>query len=110
MSKFESKDINPCRCGFQPTHYSVYYGRTPYDIGCPVCKKQTTMAKCKVTGWHGHVIDYWNEHISKLTQEELEEEVKLFNIERQENTGYDGYKYYDYYWEKDKGETLYARA
>ena len=28
--------------------------------------------KCKVTGWHGNAIDYWNEHIANLTIEELE--------------------------------------
>ena len=77
-SKFQTDELNACVCGFKPTHYSVAYGRTPYDVFCPNCKKQTTMAKCKITGHSSHVIDYWNKHISKLTKEELQHEVKTF--------------------------------
>ncbi len=110
MTKFKSEQIEPCRCGFKPDYYRVMYGNTPYDIACPNCKKQTTFAKCLVTGYWGNVIDYWNKHISKLTKVEMEKEVKEFRIEKKKNTGYDMYEYYDYYWEEGKGEVLYARC
>lgn len=109
VSIFKTEEINPCICGFKPDHFSVYYGRTPYDIFCPTCKKQTTMAKCKVTNSHENVIDYWNEHISKLTKEDMEKETLEFRKEEKENTGYDGYKSYSYFWEKGNGPVLYKK-
>jgi len=80
--KFPTDELSPCICGFKPDHYEVGYGQTPYDIHCPECKKQTTMAKCKVTGWEGNVIDYWNKHISKLTLEQMKQECWEVRQER----------------------------
>jgi len=65
------------------------------------------MSKCKVTGSVKNVIDYWNSHISKLTLQELEDEVTEFRKEQKENTGYDMYDNYNYYWELSKGEVLF---
>ena len=107
--QFKTNEINPCKCGFKPEHYTITYGRTPYDIWCPNCEKQTSMAKCKVTGWHGNAIDYWNEHIANLTIEELEKEVTDLMKERKKKDPYNEYKSYEYYWVKDKGETFYGR-
>ena len=106
MSEFKTSNLLECNCGFKPDRYSIYYGSTPYDVSCPFCKKQTTMAKCKVTGWAGNVISYWNEHIRHLTLEEMETEVEEFRKEQKENIGYDLYGYYNYYWYADKGEVL----
>lgn len=108
MSQFKTDEIKPCRCGFKPDHYSIYYGRTPYDIFCPNCQKQTTLAKCKVTGHHENVIDYWNNHIRYLTKGEIDKEVLDLKRERQEKDPDYEYSTYDYYWEKGKGEVLYA--
>ena len=101
MSKFKTDELIPCICGFKPDHYNIAYGRTPYDIFCPNCKKQTTLAKCYITGWHGHLIDYWNKHIAKLTLKELENEFQEFRKERKKALAYDGeyegcnsYEYY----------------
>jgi len=108
-SRFKTEEINTCRCGFKPNYFSVFYGKTPYDIYCPHCKKQTARAKCKVTGWHGNVIDYWNKHIANLTKEELEKEVSELMQERKEKDPYGEFNTYEYYWEKDKGEVFYGR-
>lgn len=108
--EFKTDKLNPCICGFKPDHYTMYYGSTPYDIYCPNCKKQTTMAKCKITGYDGHLIDYWNRHISKLTLEQLEEEVKDLYIERKENDPFNEYKSYEYYWEEGSGEKFYGKC
>lgn len=103
---FKSEEIKPCRCGFKPDHYSVAYGRTPYDINCPNCKKQTAMAKCMVTGWYANVIDYWNQHIRHITKEQITKEVDDLKHERKENDPYNEYNFYGYYWLKDEGEIL----
>lgn len=106
-STFKTDELIPCQCGFKPDSYKVYYGRTPYDVICPVCHKQTTMAKCKVTGCNGNVIDYWNSHIAKMTLAEMEAEAKEFYEEQKRKTsGFDGYDTYLYYWVKDQGEIL----
>ena len=108
-SKFKTDEINPCKCGFKPDHYIVMYGRTPYDIWCPTCKKQTCMAKCKVTGSSENAIDYWNSHIAQMTKEEVRQEVVDFQKERENQNLIERPKEYQYYWEKDKGEVLYER-
>ncbi len=104
-------ELEPCLCGFKPDHYSIYYGRTPYNIHCPVCQKYTHDGKCLVTGHQSNIIDYWNKKISKMTKEEIREEVRLFEIERKEAESVEGMraKEYRYYWEKDTGEKLYQR-
>lgn len=111
-SKFKTNELKPCICGFKPDHYSVSYGKTPYDVFCPVCLKQLARAKCLVTGWHGHAVDYWNKHIAELTLEEMEEEVRIFNEERKKALAYDGEyegcKNYSYYWVKEEGEKLFV--
>ena len=107
MSDFKTDELLPCRCGFKPDHYSVYYGRTPYDVFCPDCKKQLARAKCLVTGWAGHAIDYWNTHLCFITLEEMNSEVKNFMKEKEKLE--EKPNAYDYYWEKGKGEVLYAR-
>ena len=107
---FETDELISCQCGFKPVHYSVYYGSTPYDVICPICQKQTTLAKCKVTGWSGHVIDYWNSHIAKMTLAEMQDEQKEFYLEQVRETGHrGGYTEYWYYWVKDKGEVLHSK-
>lgn len=113
ISNFKTDKLIPCVCGFKPDHYSVAYGKTPYDVFCPVCKKQTTFAKCLITGWHGNLIDYWNNHIAMMTLDEMEKEVQEFRKERKKVLAFDGKfegcEEYVYYWIKDKGETLYVR-
>ena len=74
--QFKTDELKPCRCGFKPDHYTVGYGQTPYDVFCPNCKKQTSFAKCKITGWNGNLFDYWNKHIAQMTLEEVEHEPK----------------------------------
>lgn len=110
--KFKTDELIPCVCGFKPDHYSVAYGNTPYDIFCPECKKQTCLAKCLITGWHGHLIDYWNNHIAVMTLEEIDDEVREFREERKKALAFDGEfegcEKYVYYWEKDNGEILYV--
>ena len=109
MTEFKTDKLKKCKCGFKPNHYLVGYGSTPYDVFCPNCKKQTSFAKCEVTGWHGNVIDYWNKHISKLTLQELEKEVEDLRNEKQEKDPYNQeYDVYEYYWIKDKGEVLHT--
>jgi len=109
--QFKTNKLNPCQCGFKPDHYTVGYGRTPYDVFCPNCHKQTTLSKCKITGCNENLFDYWNQHISKMTLIEMEKEVDDFRKEQKANCGgYDGYKIYEYYWEKDKGEVLYTES
>lgn len=110
MSEFKTNQLLECKCGFKPDHYNVYYGRTPYDVICPVCKKQTTMAKCKVTNNPMNLISYWNDHIRHLTLEEMEAEVTEFRKEQKENTGYDLYTEYNYYWYLNEGEILHKSA
>ena len=78
---WETDELIPCQCGYKPDHYSIYYSRTPYDVFCPVCKKQLNFAKCKVTGHHGNAIDYWNRHLAGLTLEQMEKEVEKFREE-----------------------------
>lgn len=106
-----TNELIPCQCGFKPDHYSIYYSSTPYDVYCPTCKKQLNFARCKVTGWHGHAIDYWNSHLAALTFEEMEEESRKFREERKKMEDREGARAreYAYYWEKDKGEVLYQR-
>lgn len=105
--KFDTDELEPCQCGFIPDHYTVGYGRTPYDIYCPNCRKQTTFAKCKITGSKEHLFDYWNTVIRHMTLDEMHHEASEFiKIQKEKTTGYDGYNSYDYYWVKGKGEIL----
>ena len=104
----ESKELDPCLCGFKPQHYTIGYGRTPYLIRCPECDKQTNFAKCKVTGSANNIIDYWNQHISKLTKDEMQKEVQEVKEERKREDPYNEYKVYTYYWTKNEGAVLYA--
>jgi hypothetical protein len=101
----------PCQCGFKPDHYSIYYSRTPYDVVCSNCKKQLNFARCKVTGHHMHVIDYWNKHLAALTKEEFDAEVAEFQEEREIAEANEGMraKEYVYYWVAGKGPELYQR-
>jgi hypothetical protein len=112
-SKFNTDELKPCICGFKPNHYSVWYGPTPYDIVCPNCRKQSARTKCLVTGWVGHLIDYWNKHVAGMTKEELDKEVQDFENEKANalkyGGEYEGFKTYEYYWQEGKGEVLYAR-
>jgi|ERR1035437_1617287 hypothetical protein len=108
--QFKTDELKPCRCGFKPDHYTIGYGQTPYDVFCPNCKKQTTLAKCKVTGWNGNLFDYWNNHIAQMTLEEIDHEVEELRKEQKANCGYDGYKVYEYYWEKGKGEIFFGKC
>ena len=48
QAEHKSDKINPCRCGFKPDHFTMGYGRTPYLISCPKCKKQTNLSKCSL--------------------------------------------------------------
>jgi len=113
ISNFKTDELIPCVCGFKPDHYSIAYGSTPYDVFCPECKKQTNFAKCLITGWYGHLVDYWNNHIAGITLVEMEKEVQEFKEERKKALAYDGEyegcKSYDYYWVKDEGETLIVK-
>lgn len=111
MSEFKTDDLKPCRCGFKPNHYSVYYGNTPYDIWCPNCKKQITSTKCEVTGWYENAIDYWNSHLADMTIEEIKTEYQDFLEEKRkvEEKSYQRAREYQYYWEKGKGAVLYQR-
>lgn len=107
---FKIDQLVPCQCGFKPDHFDIGYGRTPYDIYCPVCKKQSSMAKCKITGSHLNLIDYWNKHVSKLTKEEMLKEVEEACEQRKKEDPYNEYKVYTYYWTKDEGEELIKRC
>lgn len=62
----KTDELNPCVCGFKPQWYSVYYGRTPYDIFCPVCAKQT-INYLAFSGNNSTVIQFWNEVVSKTS-------------------------------------------
>src|SRR5688572_11855072 len=108
---YSTDELVPCKCGFKPDHYSIYYGQTPYDVWCPRCKKQLSFARCRVTGHHSHAIDYWNKHLFKLTIEELEAEVVEFEEERRVAEASEGMraKVYAFYWEIGKGPVLYQR-
>ena len=68
------------------------------------------MAKCKVTGSSLNVIDYWNNHIAKMTKEQINKEVEDLIAEQKEKDPYHEYKTYQYYWEKSKGEVFYGRC
>lgn len=103
---FKTDELIPCQCGFKPDHYSIGYGRTPYDIYCPNCKKQSQFAKCQVTGSHYNLIDYWNKHVAGLTLEQMQQEVRDLNEEKKREDPYKEYKVYTYYWYEGKGAVL----
>lgn len=107
--KIKSDEISPCLCGFKPEHVTLGYGRTPYDIFCPQCKKQASIAKCQCTGAMENIIDYWNVKISKMSNEDIKEEIKEFNSIRKLKDPYDEYNEYQYFWYKDLGEKLSIR-
>ena len=104
--KFKTDKLLECRCGFKPNHYTVGYGSTPYDVWCPNCKKQTTLAKCLVTSHSNNLFDYWNTHIRHLTKEDVDKEVDDFRKIQKKNIGYDLYKRYDVYWVAGEGEVI----
>ena len=111
MSDFKTDGLKPCRCGFKPDHYSVYYGSTPYDVYCPNCKKQLARAKCQVTNSHVNVIDYWNKKIADMTAEEINSEIEEFQKQKDKIERAEGMsaKQYEYYWHKDRGEVLHQK-
>lgn len=108
--EFKTDELVPCRCGFKPDHFTIGYGRTPYDVFCPVCKKQSVHAKCKVTNHHENAIDYWNKIVSKMTVEEINDELIALRKEKKEIDPYNEYKVYTYYWIKDEGEKLIKKC
>ena len=74
------------------------------------CKKQSARAKCKVTGWHGTAIDYWNKKASKITKAEMDKEVQDLILERKKEDPFNEYRVYDYYWHTEKGEVVYKKC
>ena len=106
----KTDELVPCQCGFKPDHVSIGYSRTPYDVFCPTCKKQTQFAKCATTGHIGNAIDYWNNHVAKLTLEEMKEEYSSVKKDKLIEDPYNEYKIYQYYWYKGTGEELDKRC
>ena len=106
-----TNELVPCICGYKPTHWSIYYSRTPYDVWCPHCKKQLQFAKCKVTGHHENAIDYWNSHLAGLTKEQMDKEADDFYEEKKKAEKKEGMtsREYSFYWYKGKGEVFYQR-
>ncbi len=108
VSRFP-QELAPCICGGQPLEVEVHYGRTPYNIACPNCKKQQASAKCETTGGMHNPIDYWNKIVSKLTKEEMIQE-KTDSMEERRKWARDNYcSIWDagtYYWYEGKGEQL----
>lgn len=61
MSQIDIKTdkLNQCECGSKPEHYTVGYSRTPYDVSCPGCGKQTSLYD-RIGGAPDNIIDFWN--------------------------------------------------
>lgn len=62
--------LAPCRCGFKPTSYSVAYGRRPYDVFCPTCRRQATSYCDGVGGYWWNIVWLWNK-IAGLTDAQI---------------------------------------
>ena len=77
----ETDELNTCECGFKPTHYTIAYGKTPYDVYCEGCKKQTNRYR-SIGGHHSNVINFWNEiaPLRELKEFTLEYNGKQYNI------------------------------
>jgi hypothetical protein len=52
--------LDKCQCGYQPDTVCIGYGRTPYDVWCPECSKQTNTYK-QIGGAVDNAIKFWNE-------------------------------------------------
>ena len=60
MADIKTDELITCECGSKPDHYSIEYGRTPYMVVCPGCKKQTNRYR-QIGGLADNIIKFWNE-------------------------------------------------
>lgn len=78
--EIKTDQLNPCLCGFNPDHYTIAYGRTPYIVWCPNCQKRNLQG---VGGNGQNIIDHWNNDGAGKTVEELKSEerrvIQFFN-------------------------------
>lgn len=107
--RVDTDEFKMCGCGSTPDHYEIGYGRTPYSLMCPGCKKQLIHAKCKITGCGANLIDYWNEHLRLLTPLDMDNENQELCEEREKEDPYNEAIEYQYYWVEGKGERLITR-
>ena len=102
----KTNSLNNCSCGNKIDHYSMGYGSTPYDIHCTSCKKNTNLSTIEVTGSDVNIIDFWNSHISIMNIDDIKLENEALNSKKKKELIKNEWKYYNFFWIKDKGITI----
>ena len=74
--KIKTDELLPCLCGGKPTYYEIAYGRTPYIVFCPDCKKRNWRG---IGGSTMNIINEWNKNVRLKTKEDLSKESIRFD-------------------------------
>ena len=76
--------IVPCQCGHKPLTYSIAYGRTPYGIWCPTCRKG-------LSGGHNdpqEMFDLWERLVAPRINTDISYRIRYQVKDRDWGDGY----------------------